>query len=137
MSNRKWGPRSKRVYKTLHIELQRLVDWYLQEVGDISLVCGHRTESEQNELYPTYTKVKWPDSKHNRYPAIAVDLQPYPYPKSDSELREQLNYIAGRLIQKAADDCLELRWGGDWNRNNDITDNKFDDLFHFELVDYT
>lgn len=132
---RRWGPRSKRVRKTLHIELRRLVDRYLEEVGDISLIDGYRDEETQNAHYAAgRSQLKYPHGKHNEYPSKAVDLQPYPYPQNEQELREQLSFIAGVLTQMAREDCLELRWGGDWNRNADITDNKFDDLFHFELV---
>lgn len=132
---RKWSLRSRKVYRDLHIDLQRLVDRYLEEVGDISLICGHRGEAQQNAAFESgASQLPWPHGKHNDLPALAVDLQPYPYPGSTQLLREQLSYIAGRLIQMAAEDNLELRWGGDWNRNADVTDNKFDDLFHFELV---
>jgi peptidoglycan LD-endopeptidase CwlK len=108
-----------------------VVDFILNEVSDVSLVCGHRSESAQNQLYPEFTKVRWPDSKHNKYPSEAVDLQPFPYPQVESELREQLAYIAGRAIQYAQSRHITLRWGGDWNRNGSIVDNKFDDLYHF------
>ncbi len=27
-----------------------------------------------------------------------------------------------------------IRYGGDWDRDFDITDNKFQDLVHFELI---
>jgi hypothetical protein len=29
---------------------------------------------------------------------------------------------------------LKLRWGGDWDMDTEVKDNKFDDLVHFELV---
>ena len=129
-----WGPKSQRVRNQLCEELQEVVDFILAEVSDVSLTTGHRDEATQNALYPAFTKVKFPDSKHNKFPADAVDLQPYPYPQVEAELREQLAYIAGRAIQYAQSRHIILRWGGDWNRNGDITDNKFDDLFHFEVV---
>lgn len=130
---RHFGPRSRRVYGQLCPELQEMCDYILQEICDISLTTGHRTESEQNALYPTYTKVQWPNSKHNTYPAIAVDLQPYPYPKSDVKLRTQLAYIAGRVIEWGKAKGYDIRWGGDWDQDHDLVDNMFDDLFHFEV----
>jgi peptidoglycan L-alanyl-D-glutamate endopeptidase CwlK len=131
---RYWGPKSRRVYDQLNTSLQVVVDFILLEVSDVSLITGHRDEATQNQLYPTFTKVRWPDSKHNKTPAEAVDLQPFPYPEVEQELREQLSYIAGRAIQYANQLHITLRWGGDWNRNGSIVDNTFDDLFHFEVL---
>lgn len=128
-----WGPKSSRVYRQLHPQVQQVCDFILQEVADVSLITGHRTEAEQNALYPAFTKVKWPNSQHNHYPSLAVDLQPYPYPDHEGELREQLTYIAGRVVQWGIHEGINVRWGGDWDRDGDITDNKFDDLFHFEV----
>ena len=28
---------------------------------------------------------------------------------------------------------INLRWGGDWNQNWEVNDNKFDDFPHFEI----
>ena len=128
-----WGPRSTKVRSELCPELQEVADFILNEVCDVSLICGHRSEEEQNALYPRFTKVKWPNSKHNKLPAEGVDLQPFPYPESDQLLREQLSYIAGRAIQYAQSRHIHLRWGGDWDRDGDLSDNNFDDLFHFEV----
>jgi len=30
---------------------------------------------------------------------------------------------------------IRLRWGGDWDGDTELDDNKFDDLPHFELDD--
>lgn len=131
---RKWGPRSRRVYGQIHPTLQEMCDFILQECADVSLITGHRTASEQDALYPTYTKVKWPNSKHNSVPSLAVDLQPYPYPAdNETKLRQQLAYIAGRVIQWAKQKGYDIRWGGDWDQDGDNVDNNFDDLFHFEV----
>ncbi len=133
MSNRSWGPKSKRIRGQLHEDLQKVVDFILEEVSDVSLTTGHRTKEEQDALYPTYTKVKWPNSKHNSRPSMAVDLQPYPYPNDEFKLRQQLAYIAGRAVQWAKPRNIDLRWGGDWDQDGDNVDNGFDDLFHFEV----
>jgi hypothetical protein len=41
------------------------------------------------------------------------------------------------MIEIGRQEGVTLRWGGDWNRNGDLTDNNFDDLFHMEIVDAT
>ena len=30
---------------------------------------------------------------------------------------------------------IDIRWGGDWDRDTEVRDNKFDDLVHFEIVE--
>ena len=30
---------------------------------------------------------------------------------------------------------VNIRWGGDWDSDGDINDNKFDDLVHVEIKD--
>lgn len=132
--SRQWGRRSLEVRNTLCDELVDFVDFLLTDVCDVSLREGYRNQRRQDHLYPEFTKVKWPDGKHNSYPSLAVDLAPYPFPKDKTQLREQLAYIAGRGIEWANGRHMILRWGGDWNRNGLITDNNFDDLFHFEVL---
>lgn len=132
---RSWGKRSLKVYKELHPILQYYCNRVLQEVADISLVCGHRTQKEQNEAFENgFSKVRWPDGKHNQLPSVAVDLQPYPYPEDAMKLRQALGYIAGRMIEMAATDGIEIRWGGDWDQDGEVLDQTFDDLFHLELL---
>jgi len=132
---RKWGTRSKAAYETLDHRLRDIMDYTLHEVADVSLLQGHRDEVLQNHYFLTKkSKVRWPDSKHNEDPSLAVDFQPYPLPARDVKLWAALAYIAGRAIEYALSQGWTLRWGGDWNRNGDLTDQSFDDLFHLELV---
>ncbi len=105
---------------------------------DVSLIYGYRDRLTQTELYeanPPVTQLPWPKSKHNKYPSLAVDMQPYPYPKNENDLRAALGYMAGLCWMIAEEYGFEIRWGGDWNRNGDVTDNGFDDLFHLEIYE--
>lgn len=133
---RKWGKKSEKVYKTLDPRLQKIMDRVLQEVADISLISGYRGEREQNELYVSKrSRAMYPDSKHNKFPSVAVDFQPYPLPHREEKLWAALAYVAGRTIEIGIQEGVALRWGGDWNRNGDLTDNRFDDLFHLEIME--
>jgi peptidoglycan L-alanyl-D-glutamate endopeptidase CwlK len=111
-----------------------MVDALLDHM-DVSLIWGYRSEPQQNALYPRHSKVQWPNSKHNKWPSLAVDIQPYPYPTTENDLRAALGYMAGICWMIADDAGFEIRWGGDWNRNGDVTDNGFDDLFHLEIYE--
>lgn len=130
----KFGIKSRAVRDTLDPKLQWLVDELLLYV-DVSLIFGMRGEAIQNALYDAgKSKLRFPFSKHNSNPSRAVDLQPYPYPTKENDLRAGLGYIAGLAVALSMAKGFIIRWGGDWNMNGDVVDNGFDDLFHLELV---
>ena len=76
--------------------------------------------------------MSWPNSKHNSLPSVAVDIAPYPIDWEDTERFIQLS---GAILQIAKQNGLDLRWGGDWNRDGRMTDESFRDLLHFEMVE--
>lgn len=131
--SRTWSNKSLQVRATLDPRLQVMVDELLKYM-DVSLVQGHRGEAEQNDYFDRgVSQVRWPNGKHNSYPSLAVDMQPYPYPTNENDLRAALGYMAGLCWLIAERNGFSLRWGGDWNRNGDVTDNGFDDLYHLEI----
>ena len=133
---RSWGKQSQKVLSELDSRLVKYLDRALQEVADISLICGHRNQEDQMKAYFSgNSKLMWPKGRHNSLPSKAVDFQPYPMPKDKAKLWAALAYVAGRIIQMAAEDGVRIRWGGDWDSDGDLTDQNFDDLFHLEVVD--
>lgn len=133
---RKWGTKSQRIYGELHPDLQLICTYILHEVADISLVYGHRGRTDQNLMFENgFSKLRFPDSKHNKKPSRAVDLQPYPLPEYEPKVWAALGYIAGRAKGFALSRGIQIRWGGDWDSDGDLTDQTFDDLFHIELLD--
>ena len=134
MASRKWGRGSLRVYAELDPRLQEWCDRMLAEVCDISLIEGFRDEEEQDTMFRLgFSHLRWPLGKHNQIPSLAVDMQPYPRPAKTPKLWASLGYMAGRGEDIAKDMGLTLRWGGDWDRDGDLTDQDFDDLFHWEI----
>jgi peptidoglycan L-alanyl-D-glutamate endopeptidase CwlK len=110
----------------------RIVTEKVRDLRDITIITGHRGKEEQNKMVELgRSQVYWPNSKHNTFPSLAVDIQPYPY--VEKTLREDLSYIAGLFIAFGRSEGLVLRWGGDWNKDGQTSDNKFDDLFHIEI----
>ena len=45
--------------------------------------------------------------------------------------------LAGHILQTAQQLNITLRWGGDWDHDFDFTDQSFDDLGHYEIVEVT
>jgi hypothetical protein len=56
-------------------------------------------------------------------------------PEREQKLLMALGYIAGRIIAIGLEEGIVIRWGGDWDRDGSVLDQKFDDLFHFEIVE--
>lgn len=120
---------------------------------DCSIITGHRNMQEQNAHYTAgRSKVIWPDSRHNESPSMAVDAAPYlsgrgiPWPKKPEDWNAavqrnlynkdlaQFYHFAGYVMGMAETLDIALRWGGNWDMDDDFRDNRFDDLLHFELL---
>lgn len=123
--------------KTLHKDLQILL-MELIEVIDFSVLCGHRTKKEQDKAFAEgKTKLKYPDGKHNAYPSLAVDIIPYPVDWKDYKRIYFFSGIVKGIAYRLKEEgkiTHSLRWGGDWDNDNDFNDQTFNDLVHWELV---
>ena len=127
----KFGSRSRNNLATCHEDLQDLFNEVIKHV-DCSVICGHRNKQEQNEAFEKKrTKVKYPNGRHNAKPSMAADVVPYPIDWDD---RERFHLFAGFVLGIAQSMEINIRWGGDWNKNFEVDDNNFDDLPHFEII---
>jgi hypothetical protein len=133
---RTWGTASKIVYGELDGRLQLVMTRVRNEVADIALLQGFRGEDHQNTMFDEgNSQLRFPDGKHNVRPSKAVDFQPHPRPDKETMLWGALGYIAGAAIQIAKEEGIILRWGGDWNQDGDMANQKFYDLWHLEIVE--
>lgn len=100
---------------------------------DCTIAVGIRGKEDQDLAFNTgKSKLKWPNSKHNKIPSLAVDVAPF-INGTISWDHEQCTYFAGAVKGIAVMLGIPITWGGDWDKDNDIKDNKFDDLVHFEI----
>ena len=100
---------------------------------DCTILEGHRDKERQNRMVEEgKSQVRWPDGKHNTVPSMAADATPYPVVWDD---RERQTLFAGFVLATAKSMGIDLRWGGDWDRDTEVRDNTFDDLVHFELME--
>ena len=108
---------------------ERLVRVFTEVVKhfDCTILEGKRTVDRQKMLV-AQGKSKTMNSKH--LTGKAVDVAPYPIDWND---RERFTYFAGYVMGIAAKMGIKLRWGGDWDRDQNLKDNSFDDLPHFEI----
>jgi peptidoglycan L-alanyl-D-glutamate endopeptidase CwlK len=105
-------------------------------VRDISVVCGERNKEDQTRMLDEgKSELPWPLSKHNRTPqrpfVKAVDIVPWPEQYTDPLT---MIYVAGIVIGIASELHIPVRWGGDWDKDGDLNDQSFKDLWHFETI---
>jgi len=155
-----FGKASQKQHVTLHSDLQMILDWGIRYCRvDFSLHEGHRIPAKQFEYFKRGRELidgKWVltkpknkitnvdgikiKGKHNYKPSLAVDFTAYvpdkPELKWDSH---HLTYIGATLIMVAEflyEEGLiqhKLTWGGDWDHDGNLADNRLYDRPHVEL----
>lgn len=135
-----WSNRSHEKLITCEKDIQRLFNEVLKYT-DCTVVCGHRNEQKQNEYYystPQRSKLKYPNSKHNKYPSQAIDIVPFINGEL-SWVRDDIIRFAGivliiaRQLYDAGEMSHKIRWGGTWSTKFDAPFARFFDGAHFEL----
>jgi len=154
---------SKKVYDTLHHDLQLTIDTLLEVSPiDFALVEGYRDTKTQFEYYTigrkfSTTTLKWEvedenkiitntdginiKSYHNHSPSLAVDIRVYIPNRPDLAYDAQhLILIAGFFLmsalqlRKQGKITSEIVWGGNWDGDGMIIyDHKLIDLPHFQI----
>lgn len=129
----KFGRRSNINLNSCHPDLQRLFREVVKAY-DCSVLWGHRNEDQQNEMYlaiPPVTKVQYPNSKHNSVPSMAADVAPWINGAVCYEPR-QCYHFAGYVKATADRLGINIIGGSDWDNDNDINDQTFRDIIHFQ-----
>lgn len=118
-----FGTASKDRRDQCDVKLQCVLDEAIKHY-DFSVIWGFRDQPTQDRMFADgRSQLKWPYSKHNRKPARAFDVIPYPegFAASDETFYKQATYI----LRSAATVGVRLIWGGHWPN--------LKDLAHFEL----
>jgi len=116
-----FSKRSKENLSQCDIRLQKIFNEVIL-ITDCAVICGHRGEEEQNKAYNEgKSKLKYPQSKHNKIPSQAVDVVPFPIDWSNIERFKEL---ASKVKQIAEDLDIKIECGCDW---------KWKDFPHFQV----
>ena len=114
--------------KECHPNLIKLIN-HVDTYYPVQVICGHRNEADQNKAFAEKkSKLKWPKSKHNKKPSLAVDVVPDPdrSPKTIDWTDLKEFEVMCLAIEAAADDLdIKIRLGRDF---------KFKDWPHVELL---
>lgn len=113
---------SRERLRTCHPDLIRVVEAASQDF-DLAVICGYRGKDDQDRAFREgRSKLRWPQSKHNRSPSLAVDLAPFPIDWDDEP---RFKAMAVCVLGHAQRLGVKITWGGSWRR--------FVDQPHFEL----
>lgn len=132
-----FGTKSLSHLTTCHPDLQAVFTIAVKTF-DCSVICGHRSEIAQQEAFESgNSKKQYPDSTHNSYPSMGADVPPYPIDWDDTARFTRFAFFVIGIAEALYYQGLishRVRWGGDWDMDTEVKDNKFNDLAHFELV---
>ena len=127
---------------TCHIDLQYLFNEVIKEF-DCVVIEGHRGKEAQDEAFRTgKSKLQYPKGNHNATPSNAVDVAPYNKKTKGIEWKDSkaFYFFSGyvicmaKMLYKQERITHRIRWGGDWDSDNDLNDQTFNDLVHFEII---
>jgi peptidoglycan LD-endopeptidase CwlK len=114
-----------------HPDLQRLFNEVIKYY-DCTILEGYRSDEDQLKAFNTgKSKIK-SGGMHNKMPSLAVDVAPYPVDWND---KNKFYHFAGFVQGIAKMMNIKIRWGGDWDSDNNLKNQTFFDLPHFELIE--
>ena len=113
---------------TCHKDLRAVCD-HLIKTFDFSVTCGHRGKADQDAAYKAgNSKVRFPNSAHNKLPSMAVDIVPYPVDWNDIGRFKEMAaafFAVANLLKERGEITHEFEWGGNWRTLKDYP--------HFEV----
>ncbi len=129
----KFGKKSSSLLSQAHPDLQRIFHEVIKHF-DCSVICSFRNRAAQELAFEAgHSNAHFGESPHNFQPALAVDVVPYPVDWKDTD---RMQFFAGYVLGIAAVMGINIKWGGDWDRDTHLSDNRFNDFPHFELTNW-
>ena len=127
---------SRKRLDTAHKDLQTLFNEVIKHF-DCSILCGERGEEAQMKAFNDgFSKVKYPDSKHNKQPSLAVDAVPFPIEwKNTDRMRFFIGFVLGvaKMLKEEGKIKSNIISGIDWDNNTVLKDTRFQDFPHFQI----
>lgn len=99
---------------------------------DFTVIYGHRGEEDQNRAFKEgKSKLRWPQSKHNSMPSMAVDIAPIKYVGKKASIdwadTGAFRVLIDLVKEIAKEMKIDIECGADWK--------SFRDYPHVQLVD--
>lgn len=133
----KFSDKSRAKLSTCNPELQMIFN-YVIKYFDCTIVCGYRDKEAQDKAFKDgFSKMKFPNGNHNHHPSNAVDVVPCPVEwENVDRMRYFIGFVKGiaKMLLEYGQVDHELRTGIDWDNDTILTDQRFNDFPHFELI---
>ena len=117
-----FSKQSQERLSTCHPDLQSVCRELIKQY-DFAVLCGQRTKAEQDAAFKTgNSRLKYPQSKHNSKPSLAVDIAPYPIDWGNlARFREMIFRFdaLAKLMQERGEIESEFEYGADWSHLKD------------------
>lgn len=137
----KFSDISKQRLSQVHPALQQIMNEIIKFVN-IGITCGKRTMEEQKKLV-SQGKSQTLNSRHipkkekgmgNEEFSRAVDIVWYNNHRNKYDYSTVAYRVLGpAIVQLGKQMGHNIRWGGDWDQDQDYNDQSFMDLVHFEI----
>lgn len=109
--------------KTCHPDLQA-VCFELIKQYDFSVLEGHRGQEAQDAAYMAgNSKVKYPNSAHNKNPSLAVDIAPYPIDWENLSRFKEMIYrfdAIANMLRERGEIESNFEYGAFWSALRDF-----------------
>ena len=126
----KFGRKSRVQLSSCHADLQKLFNEVIKYY-DCTVIEGYRSNEDQLKAFNAgKSKIK-SGGKHNHLPSLAADVVPWPIDWGD---KNRFYHFVGYVKATADQLNIKIRCGADWDNDNDLNDQTFFDLAHFELI---
>jgi peptidoglycan LD-endopeptidase CwlK len=126
-----FGKKSKERLSSCHPDLQKLFNEVIKHY-DCAIIEGYRSNENQLKAFNAGKSRTRSGGKHNQSPSLAADVAPWPIDWKD---KNRFYHFSGRVQGIAQMLNIKIRWGGDWDCDNNLKDQTLYDLPHFELID--
>lgn len=128
------SPNSLTLLKAAHPQLQKLARAVAAKGVPFRVICAFRGKRDQERAFATgMSKVRWGQSAHNFFPSVAIDVAPgWDGPLRWSDLKG-FDAVGRAFVATARELDIPIRWGADWDRDGQSTDESFVDRPHIEL----
>jgi len=131
----RFGRNSRKHLCTVDARGKRIAHKVLK-IKDHSIIQGHRNKTKQNQAFREgLSQLEWPFGKHNKTPSLAWDVQTYPAPDNDADLREEQIYLLGLYKGVGYESGIIIRTGADFDGDGQVSDSTWYDLFHVEIYE--
>lgn len=108
-------PKCKEIASTAHPILQDFLQSVQKKEPHLHVAWAHRGQKDQEDAYRRgTTQLKWPESKHNKMPSLAIDFFEL---DNTGKARWDRVWLTDHLAPHVR--AAGLVWGGDWKRFKD------------------